>query len=50
MEWHCAALDLLDFTYAVLVGMMERVVFEHDMSEIELNYMKVIRRNKGAAC
>lgn len=46
MEWKCAALDLLDFTYGLLTGMMERVVFEHDMSEIELNYMKIVRRGK----
>lgn len=29
---------------------MERVIFEHDMSEVELNYMKIIRRNKDKIC
>lgn len=50
MEWKAACLDIYDFTYALLCGMMERVVFDHDMSEIELNYMKIIRRGKNNDC
>lgn len=44
MEHTSAGLDLVDFTYALLTGMMERVVTPHAMTEIEINSMKVARR------
>jgi hypothetical protein len=45
MEHISAGLDEDDFTFGLLVGMYERVITPNAMSEIELNAMKVGRRN-----
>jgi len=45
MEHISAGLDLDDFTFALLVGMYERVIRPNAMSEVEVNAMKVARRN-----
>lgn len=45
MEFASALLNLMDFNYAMLTGMYERVISEKEgMSEIELNSMKINRR------
>jgi len=44
MEHISSGLDRRDFTYGLLVGMFERVISDNNMSEIELNAMKVVRR------
>lgn len=44
MEHISAGLDFFDFSFALLTGMYERVVYKNAMSEIELNAMKVARR------
>jgi len=45
MEHSSAALDNIDFLWGILVGMYERIVFEHSISEVQLNSMKVARRS-----
>lgn len=44
MEYKSAGLDLTDFFYGMLTGMYERVISEDGISEIQLNSMKVTRR------
>lgn len=45
MEHHSAGMDVIDFTFGMLVGMYERVITANKMSEIQLNGMKVGRRD-----
>lgn len=44
MEHASAALDPMDFCFGLLVGMYERVISKDGISEINLNSMKVARR------
>jgi len=44
MEYHSAALDVIDFNYGMLTGMFERIMTSHSLTEIVLNSMKVVRR------
>jgi len=38
-------MDLVDFTFGLLVGMYERVLSKDGLSEVMLNSMKVTRRS-----
>jgi len=44
MEHKSAGLDVFDMYYGFLVGMYERVVEEDDLTEVNVNAMKVARR------
>jgi hypothetical protein len=44
MEHKTAALDIIDFSFGLLVGMYERVISKDGLSEVSLNSMKVTRR------
>jgi len=44
MEHVSSGLDRRDFTYGLLVGMFERVIYDNNLSEVDLNSMKIARR------
>jgi len=46
MEHESSGCDRKDFTYGLLVGMFERVITDNHLSEVQLNSMKIVRRNK----